>query len=83
MPGRPGRLHAAPGVVIPDGGGKPDEVTVVTVARQVAPSVVSVQQNDRFGSGVVIRREEVILTNAPTRWAKPATCGSASRTGAS
>jgi serine protease Do len=42
----------------------PDEVTVVTVARQVAPSVVSVQQNGGFGSGVVIRRDGVILTNA-------------------
>jgi serine protease Do len=42
----------------------PDEVTVVNVARQLAPSVVSVQQNGGVGSGVVIRGDGVILTNA-------------------
>jgi serine protease Do len=42
----------------------PDEVTVVTVARQAAPSVVSVQQDGGVGSGVVIRRDGIILTNA-------------------
>jgi S1-C subfamily serine protease len=41
-----------------------DELTVVTVARQVAPSVVSVQRNGGFGSGVIIRRDGVVLTNA-------------------
>lgn len=42
----------------------PDEVTVVTVARRVAPSVVSVRRDGGFGSGVIIRRDGVILTNA-------------------
>jgi serine protease Do len=37
---------------------------VVTVARQVAPSVVSVQRNGGFGSGVIIRADGVVLTNA-------------------
>ena len=55
-PRPPGELDSA--------GLAPDEITVVTVARQVAPSVVSVQQNGGFGSGVVIRRDGVILTNA-------------------
>ena len=41
-----------------------DELTVVTVARQVAPSVVSVQRNGGFGSGVIIRKDGVVLTNA-------------------
>jgi serine protease Do len=34
------------------------------VARQAAPSVVSVQRDGGVGSGVVIRRDGVILTNA-------------------
>jgi serine protease Do len=42
----------------------PDEVTVIMVARQAAPSVVSVQRDGGVGSGVVIRRDGVILTNA-------------------
>jgi S1-C subfamily serine protease len=41
-----------------------DELTIVTVARQVAPSVVSVQRDGGVGSGVIIRRDGVILTNA-------------------
>jgi S1-C subfamily serine protease len=41
-----------------------DELTVVNVVRQVAPSVVSVRRDGGVGSGVIIRRDGVILTNA-------------------
>lgn len=57
-PAAPARAAAEPQ------GLAPDEVTVVTVARQAAPSVVSVQRDGGVGSGVVIRRDGIILTNA-------------------
>jgi serine protease Do len=56
---------AAPAAAAPQPGElAADELMIVTVARQAAPSVVSVQRNGGFGSGVVIRRDGVILTNA-------------------
>jgi serine protease Do len=41
-----------------------EELTIVTVARQVSPAVVSVVQTNGSGSGVVIRKDGIILTNA-------------------
>jgi serine protease Do len=42
----------------------PEEQTVIRVARQATPSVVSVSRQGGSGSGVVIRRDGIILTNA-------------------
>jgi serine protease Do/serine protease DegQ len=41
-----------------------EEATVVRVARQATPTVVSVSQPQGSGSGVFIRRDGVLLTNA-------------------
>jgi serine protease Do len=41
-----------------------EEANVIRVARQATPSVVSVSRPGGSGSGVVIRRDGVILTNA-------------------
>ena len=41
-----------------------DEATVIRVARQATPAVVSVTSPGGSGSGVIIRRDGVILTNA-------------------
>jgi serine protease Do len=41
-----------------------EEQTVISVAKQVRPAVVSISREGGSGSGVVIRREGVILTNA-------------------
>lgn len=41
-----------------------EEQIVIRVARQVTPSVVSVSTGRGSGSGVIIRRDGVILTNA-------------------
>lgn len=45
-------------------GRTPEEQTVIRVARQVSPAVVSVSRGDGSGSGFVIRRDGVVLTNA-------------------
>ena len=42
----------------------PQEGTVIRVARQVSPAVVTVRQPGGLGSGVIIRQDGVILTNA-------------------
>lgn len=42
----------------------PPETIVVEVARRISPSVVSVRREDALGSGVIIQRDGVILTNA-------------------
>jgi S1-C subfamily serine protease len=41
-----------------------DEATVVRVAREISPAVVSVTHRGGSGSGVIIRADGVILTNA-------------------
>jgi serine protease Do len=41
-----------------------EEDNIIRVARQVSPAVVSVSQRGSSGSGVIIRREGIILTNA-------------------
>lgn len=41
-----------------------EEQTIIRVARQATPSVVSVARRGGSGSGVVIRRDGIILTNA-------------------
>lgn len=41
-----------------------DEATVVRVARQVSPAVVGISRRGGSGSGVIVRRDGVILTNA-------------------
>ena len=40
------------------------EQTVIRVARQASPAVVSVSRSGSSGSGVIVRREGIILTNA-------------------
>jgi serine protease Do len=40
------------------------EATVIRVAQQASPGVVLVERQDGSGSGVVIRRDGIILTNA-------------------
>lgn len=40
------------------------EQTVIRVARQASPAVVSVSRQGASGSGVIVRREGIILTNA-------------------
>jgi len=41
-----------------------EEQTVIRVAKQVRPAVVSVKRDGGSGSGVIIRRDGMILTNA-------------------
>jgi len=41
-----------------------EEMSVIRVARQASPAVVSVARQGASGSGVVVRRDGVILTNA-------------------
>lgn len=41
-----------------------EEQTVIRVAKQARPAVVSVRRGDGSGSGIVIRQDGVILTNA-------------------
>ncbi|MCC2669369.1 MAG: protease Do [Armatimonadetes bacterium] len=41
-----------------------EEQTVISVSKQVRPAVVSISREGGSGTGVVIRREGVILTNA-------------------
>ena len=55
------RVAWAQGGSIPSGG---EEQTVIRVAKQVRPAVVSVRRGSGSGSGIVIRKDGVILTNA-------------------
>jgi S1-C subfamily serine protease len=55
QPARPAAIPVARGV---------EEQNVVTVARQATPTVVGVASQVGSGSGVIIRRDGVILTNA-------------------
>jgi serine protease Do len=41
-----------------------DEATVVRVAREISPAVVSVSQSEGSGSGIIVDRNGVVLTNA-------------------
>jgi serine protease Do len=41
-----------------------EEETVIRIARQVSPAVVSISRSGGSGSGVVVRRDGIILTNA-------------------
>ncbi|MDF2440840.1 MAG: serine protease Do [Abditibacteriota bacterium] len=41
-----------------------EEQSIIRVARQVSPAVVSVSRNGGMGSGVLIRSDGVLLTNA-------------------
>ena len=62
----------APGALAPSAGVQPaqpaglssDEQAVVRVARGSSPAVVSIERRGASGSGVVVRRDGVILTNA-------------------
>ena len=42
----------------------PEEESVIRVARQITPAVVGVSQGDASGSGIIIRNDGVVLTNA-------------------
>ncbi|MDQ3697877.1 MAG: trypsin-like peptidase domain-containing protein [Gemmatimonadota bacterium] len=48
----------------PQQGRGTEEQNVIRVARQVSPAVVSVSRSGGSGSGVIIRRDGVVLTNA-------------------
>lgn len=52
---------AAPTAGVPPGS---EELNTIRVARQVSPAVVSVRHQGGSGSGVIIQRDGVILTNA-------------------
>ena len=41
-----------------------EEVTTIRVARAITPTVVSVSQRQGSGSGIIVSREGVVLTNA-------------------
>jgi serine protease Do len=41
-----------------------EEVTTIRVARTITPTVVSVSQREGSGSGIIVSREGVVLTNA-------------------
>jgi len=41
-----------------------DEATVIRVAREITPTVVSVSQRAGSGSGIIVNRDGVVLTNA-------------------
>ena len=41
-----------------------DEATVIRVAREITPTVVSVTQQQGSGSGIIVSRDGVVLTNA-------------------
>src|SRR3982751_4748289 len=41
-----------------------DEATIIRVAREITPTVVSVSQPEGSGSGIIVNRDGVILTNA-------------------
>ena len=45
-------------------GQTPEEVTTIRVAREITPTVVSVSQPRGSGSGVIISRDGVVITNA-------------------
>lgn len=44
--------------------GSPGEGTIIRVAQQVSPAVVLVEREGASGSGVIARRDGVVLTNA-------------------
>jgi S1-C subfamily serine protease len=41
-----------------------DEATIIRVAREIRPTVVSVSQRAGSGSGIIVNRDGVVLTNA-------------------
>lgn len=41
-----------------------DEATIIRVAREITPTVVSVSQRAGSGSGIIVNRDGVVLTNA-------------------
>ena len=55
---------AAQGPAAPAAGQSAEETSVIRVARQATPAVVSVPRPGGSGSGVIIRRDGVIITNA-------------------
>ena len=55
---------AVPAAAGPSVGQSAEETSVIRVARQATPAVVSVSRPGGSGSGVIIRRDGVILTNA-------------------
>ena len=55
---------AAAATAAQQGGLTAEEQSVIRVARQASPAVVSVSRRGGSGSGVVVRRDGVILTNA-------------------
>jgi len=46
------------------GGFTQDEATIIRVAREITPTVVSVTQAQGAGSGIIVSRDGVVLTNA-------------------
>lgn len=58
-----GAEHGVPALLGAQAADQVEEITI-RVAREVSPAVVSVRQPRGSGSGVIIRRDGVILTNA-------------------
>ena len=59
-----GRLWAADDVAAATGALAAQEQSVVGVARRVSPTVVSISRPGASGSGVIIRNDGVLITNA-------------------
>src|SRR4051794_22616211 len=59
--GMPAAWAQSAGPTVPSGN---DEQTVIRVARDVRPAVVQIKRDGGTGSGIVIRRDGVVLTNA-------------------
>lgn len=56
---------AQQGAIAPTGGGLgEEEENIIRVAQQVSPAVVSISRDGGSGSGVVVRSDGVLLTNA-------------------
>src|SRR5215207_8712366 len=55
---------ATPQLVSDPGGLTQDEATIIRVAREITPTVVSVTQAQGAGSGIIVSRDGVVLTNA-------------------
>ena len=67
FPGGPaggGALVSQGGEVVAAQPGSPGEETIIRVAQRVSPAVVLVERPGSSGSGVIARRDGVVLTNA-------------------
>src|SRR5215207_9682316 len=64
-PVRASQATPATAQLVSDPGGlTQDEATIIRVAREITPTVVSVTQPQGAGSGIIVSRDGVVLTNA-------------------